>query len=100
MVTIVVVINILISLILLCCTLLLCKLRHKIAQLNIFFTNCDRKCYGLLYRRPEIIDLARQDLINLRKENQNLQQKIRQFKQILALIVFIRNILSNRTRFN
>lgn len=100
MVTIVVTFNILISVILLYCAWLLCKLRQRLARLTNFFTKCDRNSYALLYRRPEAIYLGKQNLSNLRRENQNLQEKIRQVKQILALIVFGRQILWNRGGLN
>ena len=93
MVTIVVVINIMISLILFYCTWQVCKLRQRLAVLTKFLTNCDRNSYALLYRRAEAIYLGKQNLNNLRQSNQSLQVKLRQFKQILALIVFGRQIL-------
>ena len=100
MVTIVVTINILISLILLYCTWQVYQLRRRLARLNKFFTNCDRNSYALLHRRPEAIYLGMQNLNNLRQSNQTLQVKLRQLKQILALIVFGRQILWNRPGFN
>lgn len=100
MVTIVVVINILISLILFYCAWQLYNLRQKIARLTKIFTSCDRNSYALLYRRPEAIYLGKQNLSNLRQENQSLQVKLRQVKQILALIVFGRQILWNPNGFN
>ena len=100
MVTIVVTINIILSLILLYCAWLLCKLRQRLVRLNNFFTKCDRNTYALLHRRAEAIYLGKQNLSNLRKENQNLQEKIRQVRQILALIVFGRQILWNRPGLN
>ncbi len=93
MVTIVVVINIMISLILFYCTWQVCKLRQRLAVLTKFLTNCDRNSYALLYRRAEAIYLGKQNLNNLRQSNQSLQVKLRQFKQILALVVFGRQIL-------
>ena len=93
MVTIVVVINIMISLILFYCTWQVCKLRQRLALLTKFLTNCDRNSYALLHRRAEAIYLGKQNLNNLRQSNQSLQVKLRQFKQILALIVFGRQIL-------
>ncbi|MEA5597955.1 hypothetical protein [Rivularia sp. UHCC 0363] len=100
MVTIIVVINILISLILFFCTWQLCKIRPKLVRLTAFFTNCDRNSYALLHRRPEAIYLGIQNLNNLRQSNQSLQVKLRQIKQILALIVFGRQILWNRPGLN
>lgn len=96
MVTIVVVINIIISLILLYCTWQVCQLRHRLLQLNKFFKKCDRNSYALLYRRPEAIYLGMQNLNNLRQSNQSLQVKLRQVKQILGLVVFGRQILWTR----
>ncbi|AFY57799.1 hypothetical protein Riv7116_5423 [Rivularia sp. PCC 7116] len=96
MVTIVVCINILISLILLYCTWQTYKLKRQLVWLTKFFTNCDRNSYALLYRRAEAIYLGKQNLNNLRKSNESLQVKLRQFKQILALIVFGRQILWTR----
>ncbi len=100
MVTIVVTINILISLILLYCTWQVYQLRRRLVRLTKFFTNCDRNSYALLHRRPEAIYLGMQNLNNLRQSNQSLQVKLRQLKQILALIVFGRQILWNRPGFN
>lgn len=99
MLTIVIVINILISLILFYCTWQLCKLRRLTAKLTIFFTNCDRNFYALLYRRPEAIYMGKQNLSNLRLGNQSLQVKLRQIRQISALIVFGRQILWSRPGF-
>ncbi len=96
MVGIIVVINIIISLILFYCALQLYKLRQRLVGLTKFLTKCDRNSYALLYRRPEAIYLGKQNLNNLRQNNQSLQVKLRQIKQILALIVFGRQILWSR----
>lgn len=96
MVTIVVVINILISLILFYCTWQMWQLRRRLFKLTKFFIKCDRNSYALLHRRPEAIYLGMQNLNNLRQNNQSLQVKLRQIKQILALVVFGRQILWNR----
>ncbi|MEO0687911.1 MAG: hypothetical protein AAFY76_23360 [Cyanobacteria bacterium J06649_11] len=93
MVIIVVVINIIISLILFYSTWQVCQLRRKLIWLTNFFKNCDRNSYALLHRRPEAIYLGKQNLHNLRQNNQSLQVKLRQIKQILALVVFGRQIL-------
>ena len=45
--------------------------------------------YALLHRRPEAIYLGMQNLNNLRQSNQSLQVKLRQIKQILALVVLV-----------
>ncbi|MGD1912639.1 MAG: hypothetical protein ACFB2X_17850 [Rivularia sp. (in: cyanobacteria)] len=76
------------------------NLRQQIARLTNLLTNCDRNSYALLHRRPEAIYLGKQNLSNLRKENQSLQVKLRQIRQILALIVFGRQILWNPSGFN
>lgn len=96
MVTIVVVINIIISLILFYCTWQMWQLRRRLFRLTKFFIKCDRNSYALLHRRPEAIYLGMQNLKNLRHNNQSLQVKLRQIKQILALVVFGRQILWNR----
>lgn len=96
MVTIVVVINIIISLILFYCTWQMWQLRRRLFRLTKFFIKCDRNSYALLHRRPEAIYLGMQNLNNLRQNNQSLQVKLRQIKQILALVVFGRQILWNR----
>ncbi len=100
MVTIVVVINIFISLIFFYSAWQLYNLRQKLARLSKFLTNCDRNSYALLHRRAEAIYLAKQNFSNLRQDNQSLQVKLRLVKQILALIVFGRQILWNRPGFN
>jgi hypothetical protein len=100
MVTIVVVINIFLSLILFYCAWRLYKLRETLARLTDFLTKCDRNSYALLHRRPEAIYLGMQNLSNLRQSNQSLQVKLRLVKQILALIVFGRQILWNRPGIN
>ncbi|WP_052330852.1 hypothetical protein [Rivularia sp. PCC 7116] len=71
-------------------------MKRQLVWLTKFFTNCDRNSYALLYRRAEAIYLGKQNLNNLRKSNESLQVKLRQFKQILALIVFGRQILWTR----
>ncbi len=96
MVTIVVSINIIISLILFYCTWQVWLLRRRLVRLTNFFKNCDRNSYALLHRRAEAIYLGMQNLNNLRQNNQSLQVKLRQIKQILALIVFGRQILWTR----
>ncbi len=96
MVTIVVVINIIISLILFYCTWQVWQLRRQLVRLTSFFKNCDRNSYALLHRRPEAIYLGMENLNNLRQSNQSLQVKLRQIKQILALVVFGRQILWTR----
>lgn len=93
MVIIVVIINIIISLILFYCTWQVYKLRQRLALLTNFLTNCDRNSYALLHRRAEAIYLGKQNLNNLRQSNQSLQVKLRLFKQILALLVFGRQML-------
>ena len=98
MVTIVVVINILISLILFYCTWQMWQSRRRLVRLTNFFKSCDRNSYALLHRRPEAIYLGMQNLNNLRQSNQSLQVKLRQIKQILALVVFGRQILWTRPR--
>ncbi|MEO1427616.1 MAG: hypothetical protein AAFV71_00855 [Cyanobacteria bacterium J06633_8] len=72
------------------------KLKRRLVWLTNFFTSCDRNSYALLHRRAEAIYLGKENLNNLRKSNESLQVKLRQFKQILALIVFGRQILWTR----
>lgn len=78
------------------CTWQMYKIKQRLIKLTNLFKNCDRNSYALLHRRPEAIYLAKQNLNNLRQNNQSLQVKIRQIQQILALIVFGRQILWSR----
>ncbi|MGB3641068.1 MAG: hypothetical protein WBA39_26340 [Rivularia sp. (in: cyanobacteria)] len=71
-------------------------MRRRLFRLTKLFIKCDRNSYALLHRRPEAIYLGMQNLNNLRQSNQSLQVKLRQIKQILALVVFGRQILWTR----
>ena len=87
MVTVVVILNILISLLLLYGAWLLWKLKQRIAFIADKFTLYEKCSQTLLSQAPENLDITKQNIHNLRLTNQSLQLKIQQVRQILSLLL-------------
>ncbi|MBD2342731.1 hypothetical protein [Anabaena subtropica] len=87
MVTVVVVINLLISLTLLCVAWQVWRLKGKIAFIGDRLLDYERCSHDLLYKAPENIYLGQQNLLNLRQSNQSLQIQIQQLRQIVSLLL-------------
>ncbi|WP_066424689.1 hypothetical protein [Anabaena sp. 4-3] len=87
MVTVVVIINTLISIMLLCLAGVLWQLKRKIAFIGDRLTAYERCSHALLYKAPENIYLGQQNLENLRQSNQALQLQIQQVRQIISILL-------------
>ncbi|MEJ1935080.1 hypothetical protein WDZ92_33195 [Nostoc sp. NIES-2111] len=87
MVTIVVVINIFISLMLLYVALRVWQLKKQIVLISDRLLDCERCSHELLYQAPTNINLAQQNIQNLRQSKQGLQMQIQQVRQIISLLL-------------
>lgn len=87
MVTIVVVINMVISIVLLGLAWQVWRLKRKIAFIGDRLLDYERCSHDLLHNAPENIYLGQQSLENLRQSNQNLQIQIQQLRQIVSLLL-------------
>ncbi|AFW94320.1 MAG: hypothetical protein ACOVOV_04020 [Dolichospermum sp.] len=92
MVTIVVLINILISLMLLYLAQQLRKAKDTLAFITDTFNQYERASYAALHTVPDNIYIGKEKIRNLRLENQILKQQIQQMRQILSLILLVRQI--------
>ncbi|ALB42406.1 MULTISPECIES: hypothetical protein [Nostocales] len=92
MVTIVVLINIFISIMLFYLAQQLRKAKNTLALITDIFNQYECASYAALHRLPDNIYLAKKKIANLHLENQLFKQKIQQFRQILSLIVLLRQI--------
>ncbi|AFY47665.1 hypothetical protein Nos7524_1799 [Nostoc sp. PCC 7524] len=87
MVTLVVVINTLISIMLLCVAWQVWQLKRKIAFIGDRLTDYERCSHDLLYQAPANLYLGQQNLQNLRQSNQALQIQIQQVRQIISILL-------------
>ncbi|WP_224093133.1 hypothetical protein [Nostoc sp. MS1] len=87
MVTIVVVINIFISLMLLYVAWQVWRLKKQIAFISDRLLDYERCSHELLYQAPTNINLAQQNIQNLRQSKQGLQMQIQQVRQIISLLL-------------
>jgi len=87
MVTVVVAINILISLMLLYVAWQVWQLKKRIALLSDRLQSYERCSHNLLYKAPENIYLCQQNILNLRQSNQSFQIQIQQMRQIVSLLL-------------
>jgi cell shape-determining protein MreC len=92
MVTIVVLINIIISLMLLYLAQQLRKAKDTLAFITNTFNQYERASYAALHTAPDNIYLGKEKIQNLRQDNQMLKQQIQQLRQILSLIVLVKQI--------
>ncbi|MTJ07366.1 MULTISPECIES: hypothetical protein [unclassified Anabaena] len=92
MVTIVVLINFLISFALFYLAQQLWKIKHTLAVVTASFDKYERASYAALHTAPENIYIGQQKINNLRLDNQILKQQIQQLRQILNLILLVKQI--------
>jgi hypothetical protein len=92
MVIIVVLINIFISLMLLYLAQQLWKIKDTLAFVADSFNQYERASYAALHTAPDNIYLGKEKIHNLRLEKQILKQQIQQLRQVLSLIVLVRQI--------
>jgi len=92
MVTLVVLINILISLLLLCLAQKLWQAKDALTLIADLFNEYERASYAVLHTAVDNIYLVQEDIQNLNLKNQILQQQIQQIQQIISLIILIRQI--------
>lgn len=86
MVTVVVVINVLISLILLYVALQVWQLKKKLALIADSLTVYERNTHAVLSNAPKNISAGQQGIHNLRQGNQGTQAQIQQVRQIVNLL--------------
>ena len=99
MVTIVVLINILISITLLYLAKQLRKAKNALALITDIFNQYERASYAALHTAPANIYLAQKEIQNLRLEKQILKQQTQQLRQILSLIVLVKQISQGSLSF-
>jgi len=92
MVTLVVAINILLSLILLYIARLVLQIRQALAYVADRLTDYERATHTALYTAPESISAAQEQIYNLRQKQEGLKLQIRQMQQIIGIIVLARKI--------
>ncbi|MFM6180161.1 MAG: hypothetical protein ACKPA8_01325 [Dolichospermum sp.] len=92
MVTIVVLINILISLLLLCLARKLWQVKDTLTLITDIFNQYERASYEVLHTAVDNIYLVQADIQNQNLKNRRLQQQIQQIQQIISLIILIRRI--------
>jgi len=99
MVTIVVLINLLISCILLYLVQKLRKAKDTLVLITDTFNQFECATYAALHTAPDNIYLSKEKIQNLRLENRILKQQIQQLRQILSLIILVRQISPGSFRF-
>jgi len=87
MVTLVVIINILISLLLFFIAWQVWRLKARIAFITERLTAYEKCSQTLLSQAPQNLNLSQQNIHNLRLKNQSLQFKIQQVRQIVSLLL-------------
>lgn len=92
MVTIVVLINITISLMLLYLAQKLRKIKHRLAFVADILNQYERASYQVLHTAPDNIYRGAEKIQNFRLENQIGKQQIQQLRQIISLIVLVKQI--------
>jgi hypothetical protein len=88
MVTLVVVINILISLVLLYVASRVRKLKQRLARLANIFIAAERSSHRVLYGAPAAISISQRNVHNLRQTHQSPQLQIQRVRQIFSLLAF------------
>ncbi len=92
MVTVVVVINTLISLSLLYVAWRVWKLKQRLSRIADRLTAYERCSHAVLSLAPENIYTSEQNIYSLKQRNQALQVQIQQVRQILSLLLLGRQI--------
>lgn len=90
MVTLVVVINTIISLMLLYVAWRVWKLKYVLASIADKLTAYERATHAVLHKAPENIYPGQQKIYDLRQRNQQLQAQIEQVRQIISLLLLVR----------
>ncbi|MGM3308550.1 hypothetical protein ACSQ6I_21670 [Anabaena sp. WFMT] len=92
MVTVVVLINILISLILLYVARQVWRIKQKLGIIADRLNSYERVSHAVLYTAPENIYTGQQEIYNLRQKHLKLKLQIQQVQQILSLVVLGRKM--------
>lgn len=100
MVTFVVIINTIISLILFSAANKLWRIRKQLAIVADCFVTIERSTHKLLCKAPNAIYLGKDNISNLRYENQLLKLRIQQLQQIISLISLGRQIWCRYRQFS
>jgi hypothetical protein len=87
MVTLVVIINTLISLILLYIARRVWQLKKRLVNITNRLTAAERRTHAVLDKAPENISRRQQNIHNLRQGNQSIQLQIEQVRQIFSLLL-------------
>lgn len=87
MVTVVVIINILISLILLYIARRVWQFKQRLANIANRLTAAERRTHAILEKAPENISRRQQNIHLLRQGNQSIQLQIEQVRQIFSLLL-------------
>ncbi len=88
MVTVVVIINMLISLMLFYVAWRVWQLKRRLVKIADTLTAAERSTHAVLHRAPNAIYKGQQNVHNLRQTNQALEQQIQQVRQIFRLLIF------------
>ncbi|MBD2201386.1 hypothetical protein H6G33_02050 [Calothrix sp. FACHB-1219] len=92
MVTLVVVINTLISFLLFYIAWRVWKFKRILRLISDTLTNYEKCSHALLYTAPEKIYCLQQNIHHLRQGNQRLELQIQQIRQIMSLLILGRQI--------
>jgi len=92
MVTVVVILNTLISLMLFYVAWRVWKLKQQLGNIADRLTNYERCSHAVLYAAPEKIYTAQQNIYNLRQGTQRLEMQIQQVRQIVSLFFLLRQL--------
>jgi hypothetical protein len=92
MVTVVVIINVLISLILLVIAWQMWRLKYKVAYIAGRLNAYERAIYAVLHSAPEKISRGQQGISRLSERQERLALQIQQWQQLLSLLVVGRRI--------
>ncbi|NEU75152.1 hypothetical protein PI95_021970 [Hassallia byssoidea VB512170] len=87
MVTVIVIINLLISLILLYIARRVWQLKKRLANIANRLTAAERCTHAVLDKAPSNISIRQQNIHNLRQGNQSIQVQIQQVRQIFSLLL-------------
>ncbi|MBU7583876.1 MAG: hypothetical protein KAF91_13355 [Nostoc sp. TH1S01] len=87
MVTVVVIINTLISLVLFYIAWQVWQIKGRIAWITDRLTAYEKCSQTLLSQAPQNLDISQQNIRNLRQRNQSLQFKLQQVRQIVSLLL-------------
>ncbi|ARV62277.1 hypothetical protein BZZ01_29880 [Nostocales cyanobacterium HT-58-2] len=86
MVTVVVVINILLSLILLYVAWRVRRFKRRLTRITNILVAAEGSSHAVLNRAPEAIYIGHQNIHNLRQDNQPPRRQLQQIRQIFSLL--------------